>query len=76
MNKADKKGLNEALDKVFDAHTVIESLAEAYREEFDELDEKAQEGERGQKLDEAASDLESLVEMLGQAIRTGETLGN
>jgi hypothetical protein len=74
MNKTDKKELDQALNKISDAKSVIETLAEAYREKFDNLSENAQEGERGQRLDEEASELEGLAETLEDAVMTGESL--
>jgi hypothetical protein len=74
MNKTDKKKLNEALVKISDAHAVIQSLAEYYREKFEDLGEKAQEGERGSALDELAGELETMAESLDEVIQNGESL--
>ena len=74
MNKTHKKELDEALNKISDARTVIESLAEYYREKFDDVSEKAQEGDRGQTLDEEAGELETMAETLDEVIQGGETL--
>ena len=74
MAKADKKELDEALNAINHAKSVIESLAEHYREKFDDLSEKAQEGERGTAIDEAASELEGMNDSLDEIIDTGATL--
>lgn len=74
MNKTHKKELDEALSKISDATTVIERLAEYYREQFDDLSEKAQEGDRGQTLDEEAGELETMAETLDEVIQSGEAL--
>lgn len=50
------------------------SLAEYYREKFDDVSEKAQEGDRGQTLDEEAGELETMAETLDEVIQGGETL--
>ena len=47
---------------IYEAKFVIECFAETYRAGFDDLNEKEQEGERGQKLDEAASEFEEMVD--------------
>jgi hypothetical protein len=66
MTKADKMSLSEALDKIESASNIIGSLAVRYREKFDDLSEKAQEGERGASIDETAGDLETMTESLDE----------
>jgi hypothetical protein len=74
MTKADKKSLSDALDKIEIARNEIESLFSHYREKFDDLSEKAQEGERGSAIDEAASELESITDSLDEIITSVGTL--
>ena len=74
LKKTDKKELDEALNKNSDVMGMIESLAAEYREKFELLGEKAQEGERGMKLGETASELEQVHEYLSEAVTCGETL--
>jgi hypothetical protein len=76
LKKTDKKGLDEALTKISDVACLIECLATEYREKFDELSEKAQEGERGTKLDETASYLGELHGYLTDAETCGDTVAN
>jgi hypothetical protein len=64
LKKTDKKELDEALTKISDVACLIECLATEYREKFDELSEKAQEGERGTKLDETHPILGSCMVIL------------
>jgi hypothetical protein len=53
---------------------VIQSLADTYREKFDDLSEKAQEGERGMAIDLTAGELESMADSLADVIQSGEPL--
>lgn len=59
MNAKDRKELQRALDLLDDARIIIESIAEREQEKFDNLPEAFQNSERGEKMQEAASELES-----------------
>ena len=65
MNKTDRKAVSALLEQLQDLRSKCEAigeqiteLAEAEREKFDNMPEGLQEGERGQKIDEAATLLE------------------
>jgi hypothetical protein len=67
MNKTRRKALGEAMDLITkfasDFATVTEIIDRAANEEreaYDNLGDKAKEGDKGQALDEAASTLEAL----------------
>jgi hypothetical protein len=74
MGKFEMKHLNKAIRMIYEAKFVIESFAETYRADFDDLSEKAQEGERGMKLNETASELEQLVDSLEGVVSIAESL--
>ena len=73
MNKKDRVHLAKAIGQLEEALSVIEDLAEAEQEKFDNMTEGLQQGERGQAIEQAAaslsdaqSDIEAALEKLGE----------
>jgi uncharacterized protein YPO0396 len=73
MNKRDHVRLAKAIGQLEDAKAVIEELAEAEQEKFDNMTKGLQAGERGQAIEQAASslsdaqsDLEAALDKLGE----------
>lgn len=74
MNNERRKEIGEAVSKIEEAKSIIETAAIAEREQFDDLGEKAQESDKGIAIDAAATNLEeaqddcdSLIEKLNNA---------
>lgn len=55
MNKQDKKQLQEAINLLENAKSILQTLADAEQEKFDNLSEGLQQSEKGQKFEEDAS---------------------
>ena len=68
MNATRRKLIEKAIGTLQELASEIESAGNDEREQFDNMGERAQEGERGQKIDQAASDLESAYSNLESAI--------
>jgi len=73
MNKERRKKLQEAITKLDEARSIIETVRDEEQEAFDNMPESFQYAERGHKMDEAigsmtdvADDLESAVENLNE----------
>lgn len=73
MNKERRKQLQEAIAKLDEARSIIETMRDEEQEAFDNMPESLQSAERGQKMDEAigkmtdvADDLESAIENLNE----------
>jgi len=64
MNKADRAQLAKAAALIEEAKTIVEEVAEGEQEKFDNLTEGLQAAERGQKMEETASNLSELVNAL------------
>lgn len=58
MNKATKDMLKKAIGMLEDSKNIISSIAEQTHTAFDDMSEKAQEGDKGQKLNETADTLD------------------
>lgn len=61
MNKERKAELKRAAELINDARVIVETIADEVQAEFDELSERAQEGERGQQMETDASTLNDAV---------------
>lgn len=68
MNAKDRDALNTVLSALEKLKIKIEDKASAEREKYDNMSENLQGGERGQKMDEAATALESAVNSLDDAL--------
>jgi hypothetical protein len=62
-----KKFCDEQYGVIDSAKDQIQTLADEYREKFDNLSETAQEGEKGQKIGEIADALEEVIGVLEDA---------
>lgn len=62
MNEARRKEIEQAISQIEEARTILETVSSEEREEFDELPEKAQESEKGLKIDASASALEESLD--------------
>lgn len=62
MNKDRKKRLREAAEAIDTAWAKATDILQELRDKFDEMSEKAQEGENGQALTEEADKLESALD--------------
>jgi F0F1-type ATP synthase membrane subunit b/b' len=60
MDKPTKDMLKKAIGFLEDAKNIIDGAATDAREGFDELSEKAQEGEKGEALNKLADSLEEM----------------
>jgi len=61
MNAEQKKVVKQALDEVASAKAGLEQVRDELQEAFDDLSEKAQEGERGSKMQEEIEQLEQAI---------------
>lgn len=62
MNDARRKEIAEAISKIEDAKSILESASNDEREEFEELPEKAQESTKGTNIEATATILEETVD--------------
>lgn len=74
MNKERRKQLEEAIAKLEDAKSLIESVRDEEQDAFDNMPEGLQSGERGERMeaaisqmDDAISEIESSVDSLNEA---------
>jgi len=67
VNAEQKKTVTQALDEVASAKAGLEQVRDNLQETYDDLSEKAQEGDRGQKIQEEIEQLEECLEFLEQA---------
>jgi hypothetical protein len=74
LTKDQLKSIAEAVILMQQASEILEPIAQDERDKFEELSEKAQEGERGEKIGEDATTLETAVSHLGDAIACCEEL--
>jgi hypothetical protein len=68
MTSKDEKDISRICAQLQDLCVELQEIAEKVRAQFDDLSERAQQGVRGQRLDELASQLEEAVEHLGSAV--------
>lgn len=73
MNATTRKELRKAIGlledvapKLDEARAIVESAAQEARDKFEALSEKAQEGERGQRIDAIAAALEAALSDIEQ----------
>lgn len=74
MNQERRKRLEEAAAKLAEAREIIEAVRDEEQDAFDNMPESLQGGERGEKMENAASllddlagDLETSIETLNEA---------
>lgn len=74
MNQERRKRLEEAAAKLAEAREIIEAVRDEEQDAFDNMPESLQGGERGEKMEHAASllddlagDLETSIETLNEA---------
>lgn len=64
MNDERRKSIREIVGKIADARTSLQSILSEEQGAFDALPENMQQGERGQKMETAVSELEEAIESL------------
>jgi hypothetical protein len=69
MKASQLKALSVIASSVEQVKSDLETIANEAREEFDNKGEKAQESEKGQALDAAATALESAVQSMDEALQ-------
>lgn len=74
MNNERCKEIKKALAMLDEAKSLIEACAEGEREYFDNMPESMQSGEKGQKADETATELEDVTGVLEDIIFQLETV--
>lgn len=62
MNKARRKMIDEALEKLGELHTMIETIRDEEQEAYDNMPEGLQESERGEAMYDAIDALESAMD--------------
>jgi ABC-type transporter Mla subunit MlaD len=67
MTAARRKALDAMIGQIEELSQKVGDFHDEEREQFDELSEKAQESERGEKIDSAANALEEAVSSLDAA---------
>lgn len=72
MNKADRTELTKACALINEAKSIIEQIAEAEQEKFDNLSEGLQASERGQRMEEVAAELQDACGNLDDVLTTIE----
>lgn len=70
MNKQNRKQLAEASELIAKAMEIIRTVADEEQEKFDNMTEGLQQTERGQKMEENATNLSSLADELENATVT------
>ncbi|MCW3111323.1 MAG: hypothetical protein JWQ09_5829 [Segetibacter sp.] len=75
LEKASKL-INDAKSMLEEARDIIEPIRDAEQEKFDNMSERAKEGEKGQQTEGNASNLDSAVEALGSAEESAEEAAN
>jgi hypothetical protein len=74
VNSTQRKELAKAQSLVAEAASIVRANAEAEQAAFDEMSEKAQEGEKGQQTEADASALSELADTLEEADSTFENM--
>ncbi len=72
MNKQDRAELTRAYAMIDEAKGIVEAVAEAEQEKFDNLSEGLQASERGQRMGEVASELQDACAMLADVLASIE----
>lgn len=65
MNDARRKDIEKALDLIYEAKAILETVSEEEQEAFDNLPEGIQNSERGETMEENISILDDAVSALG-----------
>jgi hypothetical protein len=73
MNAERRKKLSEAWVKIADGLSLIEEVLSDEQEYYDNMPQSFQEGEKGQKAQDAVSELEGVVDTLQQVESSLET---
>jgi exonuclease VII small subunit len=73
INAEGRKKLDQLLEVLNAVRDDVETLADAEREKFENMNENLQATEKGQALDEAATDLENAASTLEDVITNLET---
>ncbi len=72
MNKQDRTQLAKAYSMLDDVKSLIEEVANAEQEMFDNLSEDLQASERGQRMEEVASELQNACDTIDDVLATIE----
>lgn len=75
MNKDTRKELGAIHTAVSEAHSALEGVRDSEQEKFDNLPESIQQGDQGQKLEAAISNLEDAIEALDTAMSAIDSAG-
>lgn len=73
MNATRRKALEKARGLIEEAQAIIQEAASDEQEAFDNLPESLQDGERGQAMQEAVSELETADDNCGDILSALET---
>lgn len=68
MNAQRRKWINSVWDKLDELKSEIESIMEEEQEAYDNLPESIQDGERGEKMQEAIDNLSNSMDSIDEAI--------
>lgn len=66
MNNARRKELEKALEKIGEAKDIIQNVLDEEQDAFYNMPESFQEGERGERMQEAIGNLEGAVDSLDE----------
>jgi hypothetical protein len=72
MNIDNRKDLNKAYELLEEAKALIEAVGEAEQEKFDNMSEGLQQTERGQRMEECASELADAASSIDDILSTVE----
>lgn len=73
MNKADRARLAAAYKLLDEAKAIIEEIGEGEQEKFDNMTEGLQASERGQRMEEVATELSDAASTLDDIMETVES---
>lgn len=68
MNKERRKELNNLIEQIEELKISLETLCEEEQEYYDNMPESIQNGEKGERSQEAIDNLESAIDNLDEAI--------
>ena len=69
MNKENRKQLQEAIDLLLNAQTIIEEIKDNEQEKFDNLSDGLQQSEKGERFENIVSSLEYAFDNIDEAIQ-------
>ena len=72
MNKQDRAELARAYAMIDKAKSIIEAVADGELEKFENLSEGLQASERGQRMEEVASELQNVCDTIDDVLATIE----